>query len=305
MPGLGGINTGAINAGLAGSAPSGGVSPALEDYWATGPFPAVRFAILPPSRRFIGTAAWYVNIGLGDTLVDTNPPYPLENLWDGVGSTVASNDKFSTGQLRIDLGSAQTPDIFALVNHNFDYGLPIYIEASNSSVFASTTYQALIFARRPTCWMDLRNASFAASRYWRARIDITANTPGRLKVGEVVIGNGYFFEGGIEEGSIDLPAHAHVRRAYTEYEAPYKMLAESRQRAVRMTLRLTPAMRATWATVSDEVGLAGGRVLVIPSTLVHEAYFVEWPVRSEQRFPASYLEATVPIELLEESMGVL
>lgn len=101
---------------------------------------------------------------------------PVTKVWRST-SVAAAQD------IALDLGSAKSITLLALVNHNLTSAATIAIDAGTTAAVAnySTTMT----------WRELLAFKYIAAqsyRYWRLRITDTANTDGYIEVGYVMVG---------------------------------------------------------------------------------------------------------------------
>lgn len=263
-------------------------------------FPASKTLIVSPTRGTNLSDGKTVTLDDGTLF---NSAYPLSNLTDGKGRTVC---RLSTnyGRIVIDLGAAHSPDLLAVVNHNLDDGLVLGVLGSNNSDMSSPSLVGGIAATKdPVIWIDLRGFAFSPSRYWS--IEVTEASPNSvgLTFGEIIIATADAFDGIID------PDHEAVwktfrERSFTEYGLPYSMSSGAIQRALRLGLTLFTDDMDTIEEIFDDAGTNGERVLVIPDSRIHEAYFVEWASQLDRTRENEWIEKG-SLELLEESFGVV
>lgn len=265
-----------------------------------GGFPPAKTLIVSPTR---GTV---LSHGIVPTLANGSlfsSAYPLSNLTDGYGRTVC---RLSTpyGRIVLDLGAAYIPDLLAVVNHNLDAGLVLGVKGSNNSDLSSPALVAGFAATSdPVIWLDLRGFAFSACRYWG--IEVTEAEPNSvgLAFGDILIATADAFEGVIDPDH-EVQGRTFRERSFTEYGLPYSISSGARQRGLRLGLTLFTDEMDSVEAIFDDAGTNGRRVLVIPDSRVHEAYYVEWASQLDRARENQWVEKG-SLELQEESFGVL
>lgn len=248
-------------------------------------FPPVVSLLAPPS------GIWSLAKVVSANVPIISSDYTLAHLVDGT-CTQATRFAFDTLQVTIDLGVTRTPNIFGVLNHNFDPGLVVGVsnEAGLSRGFG---------VRDPHCWIDLRGFPTTA-RYWT--LSVNANSI-PVSLGEIVIATGAEFSGMVEsEPSEDVVFHG--TRDTTEYGKVYLSATGALSRRTPFNLRVPQAQRAILQAIDLEVGIMGGRVLVVPTTARNDIWFTEWPSLLEYTH-ADQIESSVPLDLIDESSGVV
>ncbi|WP_372826540.1 hypothetical protein [Polaromonas sp.] len=151
----------------------------------------------------------------GGTWSATLPRTNIQNRVLGkVARTLAAT--LASTQFDLDMVTAKTTKVLALVNHNFSLSALVRIRGSAVSNFATTEYDSgwvpvwpAVYASSETDWeddnwwsgqyTDEQRAGYTAAfvqvlpnivraRYWRVEVDDTTNAAGYVQVGRVFIG---------------------------------------------------------------------------------------------------------------------
>lgn len=237
-------------------------------------FPTVRTLIAPPSQVWSrsGTA----------TLGSAKARYPASNAVDGITDSVARSTA-TTDSLAVDLGSAQTPNIFGVINHNITHGLVCGFQASTSGGFGSLALDRAAAARAPNFWLDLRGFP-ASAQYWRLNVNATASA---LSIGEVVVATGFEFDGVLKDPPRE-DLHVYSERATLEYGRTTISSSASIHRSTTLTLSMTAADLVNFEQICDEVGaLSDERIVVVPDSRRNDVWFVEWPQQRDISYTVS------------------
>lgn len=247
-------------------------------------FPPATSLLAPPSAVHSNGAAVSANVPV------ISSEYPLSRLVDG---SLSQPCRFAFGTLTITITTASvTPNIFGVLNHNIDPGRVIGI-TNNAGLNRGFS------VRDPNCWIDLRGFPTTATTWVLA---ISSNSV-PISIGEIVIATGTEFNGTIAAPFTEDIVYPGYRDR-TEYHKLYLSASGAMIRRLPLGLRITRTQWAALDTMWDEVGTTDGRMVVVPSTRVNDIWFAEWPNRSEFTFP-NVAETTVPLDLVEESGGVL
>lgn len=126
-----------------------------------------------------------------DNLLDTaavitpsteDAAFPVENLYD---KRPGKPFKFTTtsGNIVIDLGSAQSVSAIALINHSIPAGASAYIEGHTSDEWSDPDVSEEIVV---TAVNTHKTFTAASKRYWRLVVDCSTVT---AKIGELILGN--------------------------------------------------------------------------------------------------------------------
>lgn len=256
-------------------------------------FPPSTVLIVPPSQNHSRSAA----AALANPKL---PYYPASRAVDGTVGTHARS-LFGTDTLTVNLGTAQTPNIFGVFQHNVDWGRVCGLQASAGSGFGTLLLDRGAAARRPHFWLDMRGFP-ATAQYWR--LVVNGNTK-PLILGEIVVATGFAFTGSL----LNPPRTAlqgWQERAELEYGKVAVSASGSYTRALELTLSMTGAQMDQLEQVFDEAGGSGERVIVVPDTRRNDIYFVEWPSRKAARYERTDQdEIRVSLSLVEESGGVV
>lgn len=249
-------------------------------------FPAGVTLIAAPSQIY----------SLGASAIATIPilssEYPLTNLTDG-SAKQPTRFAWGTGQITIDLGTTRTPKIFGVLNHNFDPGLILGVtnEAGLNRGFS---------VRDPNCWIDLRGFPTTAQN-WTLTFNGNSHT---VSIGEIVVADAYSFDGVVEPNFAEQIVYPGSRQKM-EYAQIHQSASGAMVRSVSLALQITQAEAANLALVFAGATAGTGRVLVVPTTRYNDLWLAEWPATSEFTYPQSVRIQTIPLQLMEETGGVL
>lgn len=255
-------------------------------------FPPGCTMILRPSQ-------WYSLNGTPSGPAPWSDDYPLEMLNDG-SARRAFRSTVTSGFISIDLGAALSPNLLGIINHTFDRGLIVGVQASSSSGFGSLLLDQGISTRFPGMWLDLRGFGVTA-RYWR--ILWTGNSR-PVAVGEFVIGLADIYEGCIapewEEGLATL-AERFPFESYRSYASFTGQVA----RTTQLDFTFTDAELANMQALYDECGPSNSKYVLVPDSLRNDIWIAEIPSNREIVAPVSEVEFTHSLAVVEEGMGVL
>lgn len=216
--------------------------------------------------------------------------YKLGNLTDGTVRTV-TRFAFGTFQITVTLASPQTPNIFAILNHNLDPGLVVGV--SNGAGFSRG-----FSVRDPNAWVDVRDAP--ASATWT--LSINANSI-PVTIGQLIVATGILLDGQVSsepQEEITFPSY----RERTEYGKLYLSASGVMARRMAFNLVATETNRAALATINAQVGVNGGCVVVVPVSNRNDVWFTEWANLLELT-RLNPLQTGVGLDLVEQSGGVL
>ena len=207
------------------------------------------------------------------TLTETteNSSFPVENMNAlPISKPYKTADAALTGQkIIIDFGSAQTMDIFALVNHNLQSGATITVKGGNSSDPGSVI--TTITWREGLAW-DILGSS-VSHRYWSLTLDDAGNPDNHLRVGYFIMGLktdlvvNQFHEWSKERVK-------RVRQVENELGAP--MVGAKIYEGTRITmsfLGLTDSERDTIDTFLDSLDIKIDPILLVPEATEADAFF--------------------------------
>lgn len=247
-------------------------------------FPPTRTLIVPPSQNY--------SFGATASLSSPKPNYPASKAVDGtLGGYCRSN--YGTDALVIDLGGAQSPNIFGVFQHNIDAGLVCSFQASNGMNRGAA-------ARRPHFWLDLRGFPPTAQSY---QLGVNGNSR-PLIIGEVVIATGFVFTGSLSAYVDEQTLFWQERREF-EFGKMAISASGSLTRMGTLAMSVTAAELVQLDQVFEEAGSSGERVVVVPDTRRNDIWFVEWPANKDVRYRQTDQDAIeVVIPLVEESGGV-
>lgn len=248
--------------------------------------------IFPPACSLFAPPSAVHSIGAD---VTANSPilsadYPLSRLVDG---SMSQPCRFPFGTVQIMISTSSiTPNIFGVLNHNLDPGLIIGV-SNNAGLNRGFS------VRDPNCWIDLRGFPTTAATW---TLIINGNSL-PVSIGEIVIATGSEIKGSIEaplKEEIFFPGY----KDELEYQKVWLSASGAMVRRLPLPLVLTREEYAILDPMLDEIGVSGGRLIVVPSTLVNDIWFAEIQNRNDFTFrnPA---EVSVNMELVEESGGVL
>lgn len=233
---------------------------------------------------------------LGKTVTANAPVlsslYPLSRLTDGSMDQPA-RVPYGTVQFTVDLGATRTPNLVGLLNHNIDHGRVIGVmnEAGLLRGFG---------ARDPNCWLDLRGFPTTA-RYWTFAIN-SNSTP--VSLSEIVIATADLFEDGLFEGEFIEELEYPQQRELAEYNQQYISISGGLLRKSSASLKVNATDQAKIDAVFAEVGVSGGRVLMVPSSRVNDIWYLDWPAESPYTYP-NQTERKLPLTLQEQVGAVL
>lgn len=229
-------------------------------------FPRAASLIASPSQVWSYGAAVSANAPI------ISAEYPRTLLVDG-SVAEACRFAFGTVQITIDLGTTRTPNLVGILNSNIDTGRVVGVtnEAGLARGFGG---------RDPNCWLDLR-AFPTTARYWTFAIN-SNSVP--LALSEIVIATATVFVDGLFEDGFTENLSYPGYREQTEYLKNYISASGALARSTEVRIRAAGSDRAALDAVFAEVGVSGGRVLLVPSTRLNDIWFMEWPSSSASTF---------------------
>ena len=271
------------------------------DYWVVGYDGLGHF---PPARSLLLTENWArdATITLAEGAGAFNEDsYPASRLVDGTLAT-AFRMVSRAGMIILDLGEPLTPDVFAVLCHNLYAPMVVAALGSNNADMSSPVVTAGFNARHPVAWVDLRGYTFVPARYWALDIPFRYGVRG-ASIGEIALGPVDEYRGIVDPGFTISPRRWTVS-SVTENGTPIHYLTGTSQRTCNMTLRMTVEDEIVFHAAVREIGHSDKRMLVVPSSLTHEAVWVE-SVPRLQRPWRNHRETTVSFDLLEETLGAV
>lgn len=256
-------------------------------------FPEARTLIVPPSQLWSRGKTVTVN-------GTTKEKFPPANAVDGSSGTPIRSE-YGTDAVKIDLGAAQTPNIFGVIHSNIDYDRVCGFHASASAGFGSLLLDRGAAARYPNFWLDLRGFP-ATAQYWRFAVNSNSQP---LSIGEIVIGTGLVFNGVLQ----GLPPEEHTywqERGLLEYGKVAVSASGALTRALTLALEMSAAEAAQLESIADEAVSTGDPIVVVPDTRRNEIYYMHWPEEFQLEYSRSgYAEIRASLRLLEEGAGVV
>lgn len=212
--------------------------------------------------------------------------YTVERLADGRTDRVM-RAAWETMAITIDCGEPCTPNLLGVLGHNIDHGRVIGV--TNDAGLARG-----FGGRDPNCWIDLRGFPTTA-RYWTVFVNVNS-VP--VSMCEVVIATATVFEDGFWEGEFTEQVKYPGYRDQTEFLKTYLSASGAINRSASPNVRLSEEDRVKLAAITEEVMTTGGRVLVVPSSLINDIWYCEWPPLEELTYPNQRLR-TLSLPLYE------
>ena len=230
-----------------------------------------------PSDNLLLTATISVNTGTGDT------EYPAANINDLYPDSPAKLTT-QTGSWVADLGSAQAPELVAIIHHNLDAALEVRIQGHTSNAWGGPDVNQLftIPARYTdshpvNVWLDLATlipvAATRTKRYWR--LVVVGTNSAAVSIGEWRLESTKrtFGVRNIKKGStrrLQIPSITHqtelrVRRSYD---------LGVTTRAVEVQLEATDTVRAEVDTWFRSARGGVYPFLIIPYETENDAWMV-------------------------------
>lgn len=177
-----------------------------------------------------------------------------------------------TAAFAVDLGSAKSPDIVGVLQHNITSGI-VRFQGSNVADFSALVLDEPVGVQETRLWVDLRSLGSHAARYWRLLVTANANA---LRLGELVLAT-----------VVTMPGHQWdytEATDYAEYSAgttDYGVLVRRKQgfairsRSVRWAG--PDRLAETLLAVSDYAGRYPGPVIWVPDDRDADIWMVDWP----------------------------
>lgn len=213
---------------------------------------------------------------------------PVTKVWRST-SVAAAQD------IALDLGSAKSITLLALVNHNLTSAATIAIAAGTTAAVAD--YSTTMTWRELLAFKVIAAQSY---RYWRIRITDTGNTDGYLEVGYVMLGTATAPSFGIRWGMTSTPEFQNLEVA-SEFGIPNISELFRRQRLV---MSFGPLATSTDMTTLRNLYLAVKRdvtpLIMVPQSSGTEAYFGRIQNQFEE---AMDVYSSVRIDFLEDGYG--
>lgn len=225
-------------------------------------FPPVRVLMAPKSRMWSIEATGSFNAPM--------PEYPggcaVDGWFEPAARSTSTTDVYS-----IDLGAPQQANIIGVFGHNIQPGLLVGLQGGNSG-FGTLALNRAAGARSPAFWVDTRDAAGVAptAQFWRVIVNGN-NKP--VSITEVIVANGYEFEGLIE-GQPSEEISFYQARAQMEYGQFAISASGAYRRTMTLRLQMTGDQAAILETICDEVGAEGWGVTVVPDTHRNDLWFV-------------------------------
>lgn len=203
---------------------------------------------------------------------DTNASYPIANIYHPRLSKVwRSNGDLTDVDITIDLGVARNVNLVGLANHNFSSGVSLAIAAGTTS--GVSDFSDTITYREGSAYKIL--SSTQNYRYWRIRINDSANADGFLEAGYLLLGltvtpnKGLSFDPGIGLGH-----RARVNSVQSEFGSYYvDFLNEIK----------TVSLRFASLNASDRLGILDfllplreetNTLFLIPDSTLYDGWYV-------------------------------
>jgi len=119
-----------------------------------------------------------------------NASYPLTNLKNRYLAQRARSTNATTGAtvIDIDLGSAQSIGLVALVAHNLSAAATVRIQGSSSASQTPSLYDSTAETIYTGGTDYAKTFTAVSARYWRISINDTGNTAGYVEIGRIFIG---------------------------------------------------------------------------------------------------------------------
>ena len=246
-----------------------------------------------PTSGYVSPAA-SMSVGTADR------GYGPENLIDGVAGVYSRANEI-TAAYAIDLGSAKTPQLAAVFNHNIDPVADCHLQAtaSPSGDFSVLTADVPMTPAQPAFWVDLRSLGVSA-RWWR--LSVTSNTA-NVKVGEFVLGRTTEVQS-YQWGYQDSLAYLERMRGATDYGtlSRTKHGIKMRKREVRFVGPDT--VERALRTIDAHQARSPWPVVFVPDDASTDVWLIEWPDEyGIKRVIENRREVTLP--LMEQSPGLL
>jgi len=214
------------------------------------------------------------NEAVGSTLIETseNAAFPAENMIVlPVSKPYKTADGGLTGQkVQIDLGSAKSIDIFALVNHNLRSGSTI--EMRGGATADPSTLIATITQRADLAWHIL--SASVSHRFWSLTMADAGNPDNHLRLGYFIMGLKTTLTFHIQPEWVR--ERIKIQRS-VENELAIPMIGAELFRGWRITVSfdgLNLTEEDTLHTFLDSLDLKKVPLLLVPDTNENDAYFV-------------------------------
>jgi hypothetical protein len=262
-------------------------------------FPPVRTLIMAPAQWASIDAFQSIEATVG-TLYDETE-YPLLNLVDNKTQAMCRFATVSAG-IKVTFGDPRPLKILGLFNHNLDPHL--LIEVYVDDVLLPRTFGV----QYPHCWIDLRGFSDTPTD---AEASLTATTvevrvygnSRPVALSEFAAGDAYIFDGLMEVPFPEVYGTTQ-QRVYTDAQVTKTWGSGAHVRLLTLQLQVSadalPDLQAVMDAVEEDE-----RVIVVPSSRINQIWLAHWPAQLNRTYTASDRVLAVPLELIEDTMGVL
>lgn len=176
-----------------------------------------------------------------------------------------------TATFVVDLGSAQTPDLVMVANHNLSVAT-VALKGSNNSDLSSPVVDTTMTVGSPNFWKDLRSISSRTARYWG--IVITSNASA-IKLGKIVIATVTSLQT-YQWGYTNRDAYLEMLRGVGDYGVVHRTKLGVKVRAREVTFVGPHTVETTVRAISRHAGRNPGAVVMVPDDAETDAWFVDW-----------------------------
>ena len=224
--------------------------------------------------------------------------YPATNLQSLPTTTRWRSTTVASAQdIEVDLGSAQSVDLIALVNHNLTSGASIVISAG-------TTTGYLEFSSVTMTWREFLAFKWLSTpesyRYWRIRITDASNADSYLAVGYLVLGGATLPTFQFRQGWITSPNFVSF-----ENRSPYGVTTVDeihRYQMLRMDFGpLTAAEMTVLRAAYTAVEMDANPLILLPERDGEDAYFGRFTTPLDETSESAQFYTSLAFE--EDSYG--
>lgn len=203
-----------------------------------------------------------------------------------------------TATFRVDLGSAQQPDLAGVFNHNLT-GTVRLLGSSNANLSSPSVDVAMMVAR-PNFWVDLRALSGRNVRYWG--VEVSGST-GAIRIGKIALATVvevWAYQWGFTNRDIYLERAGGV----TDLGVLHRQKMGIKVRARDVTLVGPQGVETTLRAIALHTAKQPGPVIAVPQSEENDIWWCDWQDGHSYKQLADN-RREVALQLQEQSPGTL